>query len=162
MDARTTRRWLGQGARCPTAMTMLLLLALLLAAAGQAATQAKAQALAEDDRAAIVSVIERQLAAFRRDDGREAFSYASPRIQERFGTPERFMEMVRQAYLPVYRPQRIQFLELETMSGTPVQRVFLVGPQRRKWMALYPMRRTREGEWRIDGCVLIPSDGSST
>ena len=162
MDARTTRRWLGQGARCLTATTLPLLLALLLGAAGQAATQAQAQPLAEGDRAAIVSVIERQLAAFRRNDGREAFSYASPRIQERFGTPERFMEMVRQTYLPVYRPQRIQFLELETMSGTPVQRVFLVGPQRRNWMALYPMRRTREGEWRIDGCVLIPSDGSST
>ncbi len=162
MDARTTRRWLGQGARCLTTMTLPLLLALLLGvgAAGQAETQA--QARAEGDRAAIVSVIERQLAAFRRDDGREAFSYASPRIQERFGTPERFMEMVRQTYLPVYRPERIQFLELETMSGTPVQRVFLVGPERRNRMALYPMRRTREGEWRIDGCVLIPSDGSST
>ena len=162
MDARTSRRWLRQGARCPTAMTVPLLLALLFGAAGQAATQAQAQPLAEGDRAAIVSVIERQLAAFLRDDGREAFSYASPRIQERFGTPEQSMEMVRQTYLPVYRPQRIQFLELETMSGTPVQRVFLVGPQRRNWMALYPMRRTREGEWRIDGCVLIPSDGSST
>ncbi len=162
MDARTTRRWLGQGARCPTATTLPLLLALLLGAAGQAATQAQAQPLAEGDRAAIVSVIERQLAAFRRDDGREAFSYASPEIQERFGTAERFMEMVRQAYLPVYRPERIQFLELETMSGTPVQRVFLVGPQQRNWMALYPMRRTQGGEWRIDGCVLVPSDGSST
>ena len=51
----------------------------------------------------------------------------------------------------------LQFLLL-----LPVQRVFLVGPQRRNWMALYPMRRNREGEWRIDGCVLIPSEGSST
>ena len=158
MDERTTRRWLGQGARCLTTMTLALLL--VVGAAGPAETQA--QALAEGDRAAIVSVIERQLAAFQRDDGREAFFYASPRIQARFGTPELFMEMVRQSYPPVYRPERIQFLELETMSGTPVQRVFLVGPERRHWMALYPMRRTREGEWRIDGCVLIPSEGSST
>ena len=149
MDARTTRRSLGQGARCLTAMTLPLLLALLLGTAGQAATQAQAQPLAEGDRAAIVSVIERQLAAFRRDDGREAFSYASPRIQERFGTPERFMHMVRTSYAAVYRPREVAFRGVVVAGDVPAQKVLLVGPDGVPVMAIYPMQRQADGSWKI-------------
>ena len=62
--------------------------------------------VSDSDRNAIRQVIENQLAAFQRDDGSEAFSYASPGIQRRFGTPDNFMAMVRSGYAAVYRPRR--------------------------------------------------------
>lgn len=55
------------------------------------------------DRTAIRTVIERQLAAFRREDATAAFAFASPEIQAKYGTPEYFMTIVKTFYEPVYR-----------------------------------------------------------
>ncbi len=74
------------------AFRLLALFALLFGLAGAA----QAQSLSSADRAAIRQVIEAQVDAFRRDDGSAAFGYASPTIQGMFGTPEIFMDMVRQ------------------------------------------------------------------
>jgi hypothetical protein len=60
------------------------------------------------DQAAIRQVIQNQIAAFRRDDGAAAFSYASPSIRAQFGSPENFMHIVRNAYQPVYRPSSVR------------------------------------------------------
>ena len=60
--------------------------------------------VAGPDQAAIQTVIESQLAAFQRDDGSEAFSYASPGIRGKFRNAENFMAMVQQGYSAVYRP----------------------------------------------------------
>ena len=67
-------------------------------------------AVGPDDRATIQSVISDQLAAFRRDDGAAAFSHASPTIQDMFGTPGPFMEMVRRDYVAVCRPRQVTFM----------------------------------------------------
>ena len=42
-------------------------------------------------RTGVVDVIKDQLAAFQRDDGRAAFSIASPEVQDQFGTPEAYL-----------------------------------------------------------------------
>ena len=51
--------------------------------------------LTDADRTAIRTVIERQLDALRQDDAASAFALASPEIQAKFETPERFLTMVR-------------------------------------------------------------------
>ncbi len=73
-------------------------------------------------------MIEAQLAAFQDDDGARAFGFASPAIQQQFGSPSNFLAMVRTAYLPVYRPREVRFRELALVQGEPVQLVLLVGP----------------------------------
>ncbi len=88
-----------------TRTLMLLFLLGSLASAGVAAPdQMVANQTAADQTAGgaeIHDVIERQLAAFERDDADGAFAFASPGIRRRFGTPETFMDMVRRHYPPV-------------------------------------------------------------
>lgn len=111
------------------------------------------------DRAAIRSVIERQIQAFQKDDAEEAFTLASPGIQEKFGTPETFMEMVKTAYKPVYRPRSVVFEALKTWQGSPAQPVLLLGPNGVPIRAIYIMAKQPDGDWRINGCYLVLVQG---
>jgi Domain of unknown function (DUF4864) len=109
------------------------------------------------DRSAIRAVIERQLEAFRREDGAAAFALASPEIQVKYGSPENFMTLVKTFYEPVYRPQRMGgFTNLYILDGQPSQAVLLVGPHGDFVVALYTMKKQVNGEWKILGCSLIP------
>ena len=108
----------------------------------------------QGDAASIEQVIRSQLDAFQVDDGDLAFSFASPSIRAIFGTPDRFMQMVRTGYRPVYRPREVEFGRLIEFQGQPTQLVTLVGPDGRVVAAYYLMERQPDGIWRIDGCVL--------
>jgi hypothetical protein len=110
----------------------------------------------ETDRTTIRSVIERQLQAFQNDDATGAFAFASPGIQERFGTPENFMHMVKTAYPAVYRPRSVLFEDLTNMRGVLTQVVLLLDPEGVPMRALYLMEKQSDSTWRIDGCFLIP------
>ena len=113
------------------------------------------------DRAAIRAVISDQMAAFKRDDGAAAFGYAAPTIQDMFGTPERFMAMVRDGYPAVYRPSDVSFAALVRIDGRLTQLVNVVGPDGVARVALYFMERQADGSWRIGGCVLTTGPGTA-
>ena len=113
--------------------------------------------LSAADRMAIQGVITRQIDAFRRDDAAAAFAFASPGIQAQFGTPDRFLDMVRHAYPAVHRPRAMEFTGLRPGEGGVVQEVELVGPDGALQLALYSMERDAAGAWRIAGCALVPS-----
>ena len=132
----------------------VLIFALVLA--GTAIAQDSA--LTEQDRAEIRAIIGRQVEAFRADDEAAAFGYASPDIQRLFGTPDIFMDMVRQGYQPVYRPRVFDFREIVMLHGQPAQKVHVVGPDGRPVTAFYPMARMPDGSWRINGCFLQAPD----
>ncbi len=132
---------------------MVLRFLALLGALLALALPAQAQ-VSEPDRSAIRDVIERQIEAFRRDDGQAAFGYASPSIQGMFGSPDTFMDMVRQGYRPVYRPRTVEFREIVTLQGMVTQKVHVIGPDGRPVTAFYPMSRQADGSWRIEGCYL--------
>ncbi len=117
--------------------------------------QSESVTLSDADRSSIREIIEGQLAAFQRDDGTQAFSYASPTVRRQFVTPERFMHMVRTGYAPVYRPREVTFRDLVMAGDVPVQKVLLVGPDGVPVMAVYPMQRQADGSWKIDGCMLV-------
>ncbi len=119
------------------------------------AAQSQNLILSDADRNSIRDVVESQLAAFQRDDGARAFSYASPSVRRQFGTPERFMHMVRTGYAPVYRPREVEFRDIVVAGDVPAQKVLLVGPDGVPVMAIYPMQRQADGRWKIDGCVLV-------
>ena len=141
-------------------LAALCLLVLLPASTGPAVAQTS-PSLSPTDRAAIVSVIERQLDAFQRDAAAEAFQYASPTIQRMFGDPASFMSMVRTGYAPVYRPQSVEFTEAAVTPRGPAQRVLLVGPDGRLVRATYFMQRQLDGSWRINGVTLDEAPGIS-
>lgn len=112
----------------------------------------------EADRTAIRAVIDRQFQAFARDDGAAAFALASPAIRTMFGSAERFMTMVRQAYPAVHHHRSAEFEALINYQGRPAQRVRLVGADGKPVMALYLMARQSDDSWLIDGCVLTTVD----
>lgn len=132
---------------------MLLVAALWLWAAPLSAADGASSA----DAAAIRGVIEAQLAAFQRDDGAAAFSFAAPAIQQQFGTPERFMQMVRTGYAPVYRPRQVFFQELLVHGERWVQPLLITAQDDSVLIAIYDMERQPDGTWRIGGVVLLPA-----
>jgi len=108
------------------------------------------------DVAEIRGVIHRQIDAFRRDDAQGAFALVSPAVQQAYGTPERFLDVMRIAYRAVYRPTSVSFLELIVMGGDVVQQVQVTDRSGSVWVAYYAMQRQRDGSWRTNGCHLVP------
>jgi hypothetical protein len=110
---------------------------------------------AEDTRQ-IRGVIENQLDALGRDNWVEAFSYAAPFIQRKFGSPDTFRRMIMGGYAIVHRPTKISFEALEEIGGRLAQKVFMVGPDGKSAMVVYFMERQSDDTWRIGGVSIIP------
>ncbi len=117
--------------------------------------------LTNADRAAIRTVIEHQLKAFRDDDAEKAFSFASPGIQDQFGDAEQFMAMVKASYPPVYRPRSVMFEDIIRIEGKVAQQVVVMGPNGGLFNAVYVMQLQPGDRWRINGCFLVPIEGQS-
>lgn len=134
----------------------------LAASAGFLPAGAAAEPVSSTDTQAIRAVVEAQLAAFAADDGQRAFSYAAPSIREMFGSPERFMAMVRGSYPVVYRPTAVVFLHPTWVQGQLVQGVHLTDANGALWLAVYQLERQPDRSWRISGCNIQPSAGKMT
>ncbi len=111
---------------------------------------------------AIQAVVQRQLDAFDRDDAAAAFAQASRAARDRFGTPERFMEMVKAQYQAVYRRRSVIFTDIERIDGLTIQSVRVTDADDRVWVALYQMQQEADGQWRIFGCQLLETKSVST
>jgi uncharacterized protein DUF4864 len=107
------------------------------------------------DVAEIRAVIHRQIDALRRDDAHGAFALVSPAVQQAYGTPERFLDVMRMAYRAVYRPTSVTFLELIVMGSEVVQQVQVTDHSGSVWVAYYAMQRQKDGSWRTNGCHLV-------
>jgi len=137
-----------------------ILAVLLVSLVGVIPVEAQSTAPTPDattDSTAFAEVIEGQIAAFARDDGVAAFSFASPDIRRSLMTAERFMAMVRSRFQPVYRPRSYSFGDPAMVEGIPVQPVQVIGPDGRGVVALYRMERQSNGSWRIAGVTLHPT-----
>lgn len=134
---------------------LLSCLAMLLAApAATAPALAQSSLVAEADSIAIRSVIRAQLDAFLKDDAKAAFAFNAPRLRDQFETPERFMEIVRLGYMPVYRWRNAEFGIVTRVPGGATQEVFVTGADGETWLATYELQRQRDGTWLISGCLL--------
>jgi hypothetical protein len=103
----------------------------------------------------IRAVIERQIEAFRRDDAPGAFALASPGVQQAFGSPQAFLEVVRMAYRAMYRPAEVAFRDPMILAGDVVQQVQIKDRAGSVWLAYYSMQRQQDGSWRTNGCHLV-------
>ena len=110
---------------------------------------------------AIRKTISQQLNAFQRDDWAEAFAYASPLLQNIFGSPDRFREMVLGGYRVVYRHEQAAFRDLDTSGPRPIQSVFFIDPDGVAYLAAYEMERQTDGTWRIAAVQLIRAKAKS-
>jgi hypothetical protein len=134
-----------------------LFLALFAAMCGALlwASAAQAQGISPADAAAIRATIERQIDAFRADDGPRAFGFADDTIRAMFGDPERFMAMVRQGYAMIYRPRRYEFAETAERPDGYAQAVEFDGLDGTSALAVYEMRRQPDGTFRIAGVTIL-------
>jgi hypothetical protein len=129
---------------------------LALAAMILAATVATGRAdPSTEDRAGAQDAISGQISAFARDDGAGAYAYAADPIRALFPSPEQFMEMVRRAYAPVYRPRSVVFGPArDGAAGGLVQETLITDAGGVDWIARYTLSRDADGRWRIIGCRL--------
>src|SRR5450755_1067314 len=83
----------------------------VVALAAFAAPPAGDAALRPAEWKAIQQVIGDQLKALKAGDGTKAMTYSVPGIRQQFGTPERFLRMVREGYSALLEARSSTFLE---------------------------------------------------
>jgi len=108
-----------------------------------------------DEVAAAQGVIRAQEQAFGRGDAAAAYSHAAPAIQQIFPQADIFMQMVQQAYPPVYRHKSFEFGEARAAGGQIAQRVHIVDDNGEAWEALYTLEQQPDGSLKITGCSLL-------
>lgn len=102
----------------------------------------------------IEATITGQFDAFRAEDVEGAWAYASPTIQDLFGSAGNFARMVEQAYPMVWMPGAVDFIDLQSFGGVLVQRVQVIDAQGNAHYLGYQMVETGEG-WRINGVQVL-------
>jgi len=138
-----------------------LLLALLLAPVA-AAAPADSPTLQRAEWKAIEQAIGQQRAALKAGDGARALTFATPAIRDQFGSPDRFMRMVRDGYAPLLAARDTRFLEGAVIEGAVIQPLRLILPDNTVLVAIYQMEKQKDGRWKIAGCVLAPSTVQAT
>ncbi len=103
---------------------------------------------------AIEGTIQGQIEAFQSDDFDEAFTFASPNIQQLFGDSNNFGSMVKNGYPMVWRPEELRFLELREIAGNLWQKVLIRDGSGAVHILDYQMIQTTDG-WRINGVQLL-------
>ena len=126
--------------------TLVLVIALLIGLASPSRA---------DDVAAAQSVIRAQEQAFGRDDATVAYSHAAPEIKQLFPEADIFMQMVQQAYTPVYRHKSFEFGEARAAGRRIAQRVHIVDDNGEAWEAMYTLEQQPDGSLKITGCSLL-------
>ena len=120
-------------------------------------TTACAAEVSAADARGVKTAVQGQLAAFAADDARKAYSFAAPSIQAMFGSPDRFMAMVRAQYPMVHRAAAVSFFQPQAEGDAVVQRVQVTDAAGRAWVATYLVQRQKDKSWRIGGCVVAPA-----
>ncbi|WP_420409431.1 DUF4864 domain-containing protein [Hoeflea sp.] len=117
-----------------------------------------------NDAAAGRLVIERQIEAFLADDMSTAYSFAAPNIKKMYPDENRFFDMVRRGYAPVYRPGNYAFgrSRIAPDGSGLFQEVLIQGPNGRDWTALYSLERQPDGSFKINGVQMIKAAAPQT
>jgi hypothetical protein len=115
----------------------------------------------QEDRIAIMEVVQLQLEAVANDDADAAFALATTDTRRVLGDSDSFMQLIKRQYAPIYRHQRAIFSVPEKIAGEMVQAVSLTDSDNSVWLALYQMRRESDGSWKIAGCTLVETTSVS-
>ena len=112
--------------------------------------------MAEDDLTKARGIVEQQIVAFLHDDIDTAYSFAAPGIKNMYPEPQRFIDMVKRHYEPVYRPGNYAFgRSLSDNDGNTIALELLItGPKGKDWRAIYVLKRQEDGVFQISGVKL--------
>lgn len=127
---------------------------------GPAARTARADDLDAATRANLQSIITQQLDALGRDDATAAESFAAPGIKLRWPDPKDFAAMVRQSYAPLINPRSTHFDETDANGVGPLQKMTIIDHDGSAWTAVYSFEQV-DGQWRINGCILVRDQGTN-
>ena len=121
-----------------------------------------ADRLGAAEKVAIRETIQKQIDAFGRGDADGAFAFATPDIQRLFGSPDQFIEMVKEHYEPVYRAGIVHFVRIDSVEGQWVQVVQITDGDGRVWRAFFTMKRQPDKSWKGGGCQLVQTSAIAT
>ncbi|MGV8939359.1 MAG: DUF4864 domain-containing protein [Allorhizobium sp.] len=115
------------------------------------------KAFGEDALRSAQSVITEQIQAFLDDDANAAYAFASPQIKARFPDAERFFDMVKRSYEPVYKVGNFAFGRSRIVSGGDhaFQEVLITSPDGKDWAAVYDLERQPDGKYAINGVQMM-------
>ncbi len=100
-------------------------------------------------------VIDRQIKAFLADNNAAAYSHAAPSIKQMFPSVDRFMDMVRRGYQPVWKPRTYVFGKSAEIDDRQImQQVFTTGPDGIRYEAIYTLQLQDDGGYKITGVRL--------
>lgn len=105
---------------------------------------------------ALQQVVQRQLQALEHQNAGEAFALADTDLRTQFGTPEAFLETVREQYPMLMHPASVLFLKPATDGSIAMQKVRLTDHDGSAWSLTYVLNRQKDNQWRISGCVVTP------
>ena len=108
----------------------------------------------------IEGTINSQFEAFKADDFEGAFTYATPTLQQLFGSPENFKQMVTRGYPMVWRPAEVRYLDLRERGGVMWQKVQITDAKGFTHLLLYKMEQTDMG-WRIGAVQILEAPGAT-
>ena len=86
------------------------------------------QVVGAKDAKAIQSVVRSQLQALAEDDAPKAFSLATPGVQSTVGSPDDFLQIIKEDYPPIYRHRSATFSAPEMINGKIISVVRLTDP----------------------------------
>ncbi|MBC8055143.1 MAG: DUF4864 domain-containing protein [Rhizobiales bacterium] len=118
--------------------------------------------VSDTDSRAVRAVVESQLKALAAGDAAQAFSHASPAIQQQFQDAAAFDQMVRRSYPMLIRPASVSFYRPLANDEVVIQSVLFRDRDGRAWRADYQLERQPDRRWRINGCQVAPGDDAST
>ncbi|MCP4315337.1 MAG: DUF4864 domain-containing protein [Hyphomicrobiales bacterium] len=112
--------------------------------------------MADDDLTTARGIVEQQIVAFLKDDIDTAYSFAAPGVKNLYPEPQRFVDMVKRNYQPVYRPGNYAFGRAlsDTDGNTIALELLITGPKGKDWRAVYVLKRQDGGDFQITGVRL--------
>ena len=124
-------------------------------------TAAAIDGITTADAIAIHKVVQSQLDALSNDDAVGAFELTTPEKRLLIGSPDNFMRMIKEEYIPIYRYQRVIFSSPEVINGDAIQVVRVTDGYSKVWVAVFWMQEGDDGAWRVDGCQLLETTSVS-
>jgi hypothetical protein len=114
------------------------------------------------DARSIQAVVKSHITALSQDDAEQVFESATSATQVEFGSPEDFLQLIKQEYRPIYQSRHAIFASPEVIDGDTIQVVNVTDDSDHVWVALFRMERDTDGRWKIDGCQLIQTSSVAT
>ena len=123
----------------------------------------RAVCFADEGRTVIEEVhhtISSQIEAFKKNDLKEAYTFAAPNIQAQFPNPDTFGLMVRNGYPIIWKPKSFKFVKFKDLGNKCIQRVLFKSYGGSLETYDYILEKSNN-LWKIAGVLTIKSAGET-